>query len=147
MNGARDLAASVIDVYDDVLNQGSQNALLQPRVGVGRVPRVIQVGFQASEVIRVRWRRTLTILFLLELGFQCTDLLERLVPLWKCPARGRPPTFPLNLKVSEAGAHRPLEISRATAADHACVRGREIPTLPQRSSSIDQHGKPRRVMM
>ena len=67
--------------------------------------------------------------------------------LWKCPARGRPPTFVLNLKVSEAGAHRPLEISRANAADHARVRGREIPTLPQRSSSIDQHGKPRRVMM
>ena len=68
-------------------------------------------------------------------------------PLWKCPARGRPPNLALDLKVSEAGAHRPLEISRAIVADHACVWGREIPTLPQRASSIDQHGKPRRVMM
>ena len=47
--------------------------------------------------------------------------------LWKCPARGRPPTFVLNPKVSEAGAHRPLEISRATAADHACVRAARFP--------------------
>ena len=31
--------------------------------------------------------------------------------LWKCPARGRPPNLVLDLKVSEAGAHRPLEIS------------------------------------
>ena len=67
--------------------------------------------------------------------------------LWKCPARGRPPNLVLDLKVSEAGAHRPLEISRASVADHACVWGREIPTLPQRLSSIDQHGQPRRVMM
>ena len=67
--------------------------------------------------------------------------------LWKCPARGRPPNLVLDLKVSEAGAHRPLEISRASVADHACVWGREIPTLPQRSSSIDQHGQPGRVMM
>ena len=67
--------------------------------------------------------------------------------LWKCPARRRPANLVLDLKVSETGAHRPLEISRAIVADHACVCGREIPTLPQRSSSIDQHGKPRRVMM
>ena len=36
------------------------------------------------------------------------------------------------LDVGEAGAHRPLEISRATAVDHAGAEGREIPTVPQR---------------
>ena len=55
--------------------------------------------------------------------------------LWKCRAYGRPADVALNLKVGEAGAHRPLEISRAIAAAHACAAGREIPTLPQRSSS------------
>ena len=67
--------------------------------------------------------------------------------LWKCPACGRPVNVALNLEVGEAGVHSPLEISRAIVAEHACVRGREIPTLPQRSSSIDLHGRPRRIMM
>ncbi len=43
-------------------------------------------------------------------------------PLWKCRAHGRPVDVALNLKVGEAGVHSPLEISRATAADHARAR-------------------------
>jgi len=38
----------------------------------------------------------------------------------------------LNPEVGETGAHRLLEISRATAVDHPCAEGREIPTVPQR---------------
>ena len=52
--------------------------------------------------------------------------------LWNCPARGRPVSVVPNLDVGEAGAHRPLEVSRATAVDHAGAEGREIPTVPQR---------------
>ena len=61
--------------------------------------------------------------------------------LWKCPARGRPPNLVLDLKVSEAGAHRPLEISRGERCRSClCLGAARFPTLPQRSSSIDQHG-------
>ena len=47
--------------------------------------------------------------------------------LWKCPAWGRPVNIALNLKVGEAGAPSPLEISRAIVADHACVRAARFP--------------------
>ena len=62
---------------------------------------------------------------------RCSHLHPR-GALWKCRAYGRPADVALNLKVGEAGAHRPLEISRPIAAAHACAAGREIPTLPQR---------------
>jgi len=47
--------------------------------------------------------------------------------LWKCPAWGRPVNVALNLKVGEAGAPSPLEISRAIVADQACVRAARFP--------------------
>ena len=56
--------------------------------------------------------------------------------LWKCPAWGRPVNIALNLKVGEAGAPSPLEISRAIRRRSRLCPGREIPTLPQRSSSM-----------
>ena len=57
-------------------------------------------------------------------------------PLWKCPSCGRPVSLALDLEVGEVGAHRPLEISRAIVADDCLRPGREIPTLPQRLSSM-----------
>ena len=80
MNDARDLVTVVIDVDDYVLDQRSQDALLQARVGVRRMPRATQVGLQAFEVIRVRRRRLAASSFLVELGLQCANLLQRLVP-------------------------------------------------------------------
>ena len=47
--------------------------------------------------------------------------------LWKCPAWGRPVNVALNLKVGEAGAPSPLEISRAIVADHACTGAARFP--------------------
>jgi hypothetical protein len=47
--------------------------------------------------------------------------------LWKCPAWGRPVNVELNLKVGEAGAPSPLEISRAIVADHACTGAARFP--------------------
>ena len=62
--------------------------------------------------------------------------------LWKCPACGRPVGVVLNLKVGQAGAHSPLEISRATAADHACAGAARFPHFHSASSSIPTR-KPR----
>ena len=47
--------------------------------------------------------------------------------LWKCPGWGRPVNVALNLKVGEAGAPSPLEISRAIVADHACTGAARFP--------------------
>ena len=47
--------------------------------------------------------------------------------LWKCPAWGRPVNVALNPEVGEAGAPRPLEISRAIVADHACAGTARFP--------------------
>ena len=49
--------------------------------------------------------------------------------LWICPARGRPLSVVPTPDVGEAGAHRPLEISRAIAAAHACVGAARFPQL------------------
>ena len=62
--------------------------------------------------------------------------------LWKCPGCGRPVGVVLNLKVGQAGAHSPLEISRATAADHACAGAARFPHFHSASSSIPTR-KPR----
>ena len=55
--------------------------------------------------------------------------------LWTCPACGRPLTVALNPEGGEAGAHRPLEISRASAAAHACTPAARFPQLHSASSS------------
>ena len=55
--------------------------------------------------------------------------------LWICPARGRPLNVVPTPDVGEAGAHRPLEISRAIAAAHACVGAARFPQLHSDSSS------------
>ena len=55
--------------------------------------------------------------------------------LWICPARGRPLSVVPTPDVGEAGAHRPLEISRAIAAAHACVGAARFPQLHSASSS------------
>ena len=47
--------------------------------------------------------------------------------LWKCRAYGRPVNVTLNLEVGEAGAHRPLEISRAIVAAHVCAGAARFP--------------------
>ena len=69
---------------------------------------------------------------------RCITGLRSLFPraLWKCPACGRPVGVVLNLKVGQAGAHSPLEISRATAADHACAGAARFPHFHSASSSI-----------
>ena len=54
--------------------------------------------------------------------------------LWTCPACGRPLTVALNPEGGEAGAHRPLEISRASAA-HACAPAARFPQFHSASSS------------
>ena len=51
--------------------------------------------------------------------------------MWTCPACGRPLTVALN---PEAGAHRPLEISRASAAAHACAPAARFPQFHNASS-------------
>ena len=56
--------------------------------------------------------------------------------LWTCPAWGRPLTVALNPEGGEAGAHRPLEISRASAAAHACAPAARFPQFHSASSSI-----------
>ena len=56
--------------------------------------------------------------------------------LWTCPACGRPLTVALNPEGGEAGAHRPLEISRASAAAHACAPAARFPQFHSASSSI-----------
>ena len=55
--------------------------------------------------------------------------------LWTCPACGRPLTVALNPEGGEAGAHRPLEISRASAAAHACAPAARFPQFHSASSS------------
>ena len=55
--------------------------------------------------------------------------------LWTCPACGRPLTGALNPEGGEAGAHRPLEISRASAAAHACAPAARFPQFHSASSS------------
>ena len=55
--------------------------------------------------------------------------------LWTCPACGRPLTVALNPEGGEAGAHRPLEISRASAAAHACTPAARFPQFHSASSS------------
>ena len=48
--------------------------------------------------------------------------------LWTCPACGRPLTVALNPVGGAAGAHRPSEISRASAAAHACAPAARFPS-------------------
>ena len=55
--------------------------------------------------------------------------------LWTCPACGRPLTVALNPEEGEAGAHRPLEISRASTAAHACAPAARFPQFHSASSS------------
>ena len=55
--------------------------------------------------------------------------------MWTCPACGRPLTVALNPEGGEAGAHRPLEISRASAAAHACAPAARFPQFHNASSS------------
>ena len=55
--------------------------------------------------------------------------------LWTCPACGRPLTVALNPVGGAAGAHRPLEISRASAAAHACAPAARFPQFHSASSS------------
>ena len=55
--------------------------------------------------------------------------------LWICPARGRPLNVVPTPDLGEAGAHRPLEISREIAAAHACVGAARFPQLHSASSS------------
>ena len=55
--------------------------------------------------------------------------------LWTCPACGRPLTVALNQEGGEAGAHRPLEISRASAAAHAYAPAARFPQFHSASSS------------
>ena len=60
--------------------------------------------------------------------------------LWICPSRGRPLSVAPTPEVGEAGAHRPLEISRAIVAAHACVGAARFPQLySASSSSITRH--------
>ena len=60
--------------------------------------------------------------------------------LWICPSRGRPLSVAPTPEVGEAGAHRPLEISRAIVAAHACVGAARFPQLHSASSSsITRH--------
>lgn len=47
--------------------------------------------------------------------------------LWTCPACGRPVRNALHPEVRKAGAHRPLEISRANAAALAGARTARFP--------------------
>ena len=54
--------------------------------------------------------------------------------MWTCPACGRPLTVALNPEEGEAGAHRPLEISRASAAAHACAPAARFPQFHNASS-------------
>ncbi len=54
---------------------------------------------------------------------------------WICPARGRPLNVVPTPDLGEAGAHRPLEISREIAAAHACVGAARFPQLHSASSS------------
>ena len=54
--------------------------------------------------------------------------------MWTCPACGRPLTVALNPEGGEAGAHRPLEISRASAAAHACAPAARFPQFHNASS-------------
>ena len=68
-------------------------------------------------------------------GHRMTAITESLRRLWKCRACGRPVDVALNLKVGEAGAHRPLEVSRAIAADHACAGAARLPHSHSASSS------------
>ena len=56
--------------------------------------------------------------------------------LWTCPACGRPLTVALNPEGGEAGAHRPLEISRASATANACAPAARFPQFHSASSSI-----------
>ena len=63
--------------------------------------------------------------------------------LWKCPGCGRPLGVVLNPKVGEAGAHSPLEISRAIAADQACASAAIFPHFHSASSSSILTRKPR----
>ena len=60
--------------------------------------------------------------------------------LWTCPACGRPLTVALNPEGGEAGAHRPLEISRASAAAHACAPAARFPQFHSASSSSSISG-------
>ncbi len=60
--------------------------------------------------------------------------------LWTCPACGRPLTVALNPVGGEAGAHRPLEISRASAAAHACAPAARFPQFHSASSSSSISG-------
>ena len=55
--------------------------------------------------------------------------------LWICPAGGRPLNVVPTPDAGEAGAHRPLEISRAISAAHARVGAARFPQLHSTSSS------------
>ena len=55
--------------------------------------------------------------------------------LWICPARGRPLNVVPTPDLGDAGAHRPLEISREIPAAHACVGAARFPQLHSALSS------------
>ena len=67
------------------------------------------------------------------------------IPTGRCGSAGlwTPGRVVLNLKVGEAGAHSPLEISRAIAADHACAGAARFPHFHSASSSSILTRKPR----
>ena len=49
--------------------------------------------------------------------------------LWTCPACGRPRGVVPHPEIGAAGAHRPLEISRAIAAAGACAEAARFPQV------------------
>ena len=59
--------------------------------------------------------------------------------LWTCPACGRPRGVVPHPQIGAAGAHRPLEISRAIAAAGACAEAARFPRVHSACSSLTTH--------
>ena len=62
--------------------------------------------------------------------------------LWTCPACGRPVRIVPHPQIGAAGAHRPLEISRAIAAAGACTEAARFPQVHSAFFSLMTHTHP-----
>ena len=63
--------------------------------------------------------------------------------LWTCPACGRPRGVVPHPRIGAAGAHRPLEISRAIAAAGACAEAARFPQVHSAFFSLMTHTQTR----
>src|SRR3989442_2442811 len=81
VNDQDDFTGSRIDIDDDFVDQGSDEAFLQPNISVRTIPDGLKVGGEILEVLSCRNDHlALTLDVLIDTAFDLANTLQRLVP-------------------------------------------------------------------